>query len=109
MFPCALSAAGIDWIGDTPAACGYGVVLAQLSLESREALLTLEPGQVAIVLGLENRQIGRQLFASSEIDAMLDDDQSDVLLFSCRPYCYVRVRMRTSPLTWATGTMRSSS
>ena len=48
-------------------------------------------------------------FASSEIDAMLDDDQSDILLFSCRPYCYARVRMRTLPLTWVTGTMRSSS
>ena len=40
MFPCALSFAGIGWIGDTPAACGY------------------------------------QLFASPEVDAMLDDDHS---------------------------------
>ena len=61
MFPCAFSFAGIEWIGDTPAAFGDGTALAQLRIEQREALLTLEPGQVAIVLGLENRQIGRQL------------------------------------------------
>jgi hypothetical protein len=40
--------------------------------------ITLEPGQVAIVLGMEDGQISRQLFASPEVDAILDDDQSDI-------------------------------
>ena len=55
MFPFALSFAGIGRIGDTPAACGYGVVL-----------------------GMEDGLISRQLFASPQVDATLDDDHSDI-------------------------------
>jgi 3-methyladenine DNA glycosylase Mpg len=50
--------------------------------KGQKTTLTLEPGQIAIVLGLENGQVSRQLFASPEIDAMLDDDQSDIPLLS---------------------------
>ncbi len=46
--------------------------------KDQKTTITLEPGQVAIVLGLENGQISRQLFASPEVDAMLDDDHSDI-------------------------------
>jgi hypothetical protein len=46
--------------------------------KDQKTTITLEPGQVAIVLGLEDGQISRQLFASPEIDAMLDDDHSDI-------------------------------
>jgi hypothetical protein len=46
--------------------------------KDQKTTITLEPGQVAVVLGLEDGQISRQLFASPEIDAMLDDDHSDI-------------------------------
>ena len=46
--------------------------------KSQKTTLTLEPGQVAIVLGLEGGEMTRQLFASPEIDAMLDDEQGDI-------------------------------
>jgi hypothetical protein len=46
--------------------------------KDKKATITLEPGQVAIVLGMDNGQISRQLFASPEVDAMLDDEQSDI-------------------------------
>jgi hypothetical protein len=46
--------------------------------KDQRTTITLEPGQVAIVLGLEDGQISRQLFASPEVDAMLDDEQSDI-------------------------------
>ena len=55
VFPSAPSSAGIARIGDTPAACGYGAVL-----------------------GMEGGLISRQLFASPEVDATLDDDHSDI-------------------------------
>ncbi len=50
--------------------------------KGQKTMLTLEPEQVAIVPGLGNGQISCQLFASPEIDAMLDDDQSDIPLLS---------------------------
>jgi hypothetical protein len=46
--------------------------------KDQKTTITLEPGQVAIVLGLEDGQISRQLFASPDVDAMLDDEQSDI-------------------------------
>ncbi len=46
--------------------------------KDQKTTITLEPGQVAIVLGMEDGQISRQLFASPEVDAMLDDEQSDI-------------------------------
>jgi hypothetical protein len=44
----------------------------------QRTIITLEPGQVAIVLGMEGEQITRQLFASPEIDAALDNDEADI-------------------------------
>jgi len=46
--------------------------------KDKKTTIILEPGQVAVVLGLEDGQISRQLFATPEIDAMLDDEQSDI-------------------------------
>ena len=46
--------------------------------KDRKTTITLEPGQVAVVLGMEDGQISRQLFASTEVDAMLDDEHSDI-------------------------------
>jgi hypothetical protein len=46
--------------------------------KDKKTTITLEPGQVAIVLGMEDGQISRQLFASPEVDAMLDDEQSEI-------------------------------
>jgi hypothetical protein len=46
--------------------------------KDQKTTITLEPGQVAIVLGMEDGQISRQLFASPEIDAALDDEKSDI-------------------------------
>ena len=46
--------------------------------KDQKTTITLEPGQVAIVLSMENGQINRQLFASPEVDAMLDDEHSDI-------------------------------
>ena len=46
--------------------------------KDKKTTIILEPGQVAVVLGLENGQISRQLFATPEIDAMLDNEQSDI-------------------------------
>ena len=46
--------------------------------KDQKTTITLEPGQVAIVLGMENGEMSRQLFASPEIDTMLDDDHSDI-------------------------------
>jgi hypothetical protein len=46
--------------------------------KDRKTTITLEPGQVAVVLGMEDGQISRQLFASPEVDAMLDDEQSEI-------------------------------
>jgi hypothetical protein len=40
--------------------------------------ITLEPGQVAVVLGMKGGQINCQLYASPEVDATLDDDHSDI-------------------------------
>ncbi len=41
--------------------------------KDQKTTITLELGQVAVVLGMEDGQISRQLFASPEDDAMLDD------------------------------------
>ena len=46
--------------------------------KDKKTTITLEPGQVAVVLGLEDGQISRQLFASPDVDAMLDDEHSDI-------------------------------
>jgi hypothetical protein len=46
--------------------------------KDQKTTITLEPGQVAIVLGMEDGEITRQLVASPQIDAMLDDDTSDI-------------------------------
>lgn len=46
--------------------------------KDQKTTITLEPGQVAVVLGLEGGQISRQLFASPDVDAMLDDEHSDI-------------------------------
>jgi hypothetical protein len=46
--------------------------------KDKKTTITLEPGQVAIVLGMEDGQISRQLFASPEVDAMLDDEKSEI-------------------------------
>jgi len=46
--------------------------------KDQKTMITLEPGQVAVVLGMEDGQISRQLFASPEADAMLDDEHSDL-------------------------------
>jgi hypothetical protein len=46
--------------------------------KDQKTTITLEPGQVAVVLGMEDSQISRQLFASPEVDAILDDHQSDI-------------------------------
>ncbi|MGF9762488.1 hypothetical protein AAII07_45720 [Microvirga sp. 0TCS3.31] len=47
--------------------------------KDQKTTITLEPGQVAVVLGMEDGQISRQLFASPDVDAMLDDEHSDIL------------------------------
>jgi hypothetical protein len=46
--------------------------------KDQKTTITLEPGQVAVVLGMEDGQISRQLVASPEVDAMLDDEHSDI-------------------------------
>ena len=46
--------------------------------KDKKTTITLEPGQVAVVLGLEDGQISRQLFASPDVDAMLDHQHSDI-------------------------------
>ena len=45
--------------------------------KDKNTTITLESGQVAVVLGMEHGQISRHLFASPDVDAMLDDEQSD--------------------------------
>jgi hypothetical protein len=46
--------------------------------KDQRTTITLEPGQVAVVLGTEGEELTRQLFASPEIDALLDEDEADV-------------------------------
>ncbi|KFG71069.1 hypothetical protein [Microvirga sp. BSC39] len=46
--------------------------------KDQKITIALEPGHVAIILGMEDGQISRQLFASPDVDAMLDDEQSDI-------------------------------
>jgi hypothetical protein len=46
--------------------------------KDKKTTFTLEPGQVAIVLGMEDGELTRQLLASPEIDTMLDDDEADI-------------------------------
>jgi len=86
VFPCALSFADIGWIGDTPAACGYGVVL-----------------------GMEDGLISRQLFASPEVDAMLDDDYSGFPFhyFLASAFLVRLDQDEDFAPTWPSGTMKS--
>jgi hypothetical protein len=44
----------------------------------QKVTITLEPGQVAVVLGMEGEEVTRQLFASPEVDALLDEDEGDI-------------------------------
>ena len=46
--------------------------------KDNKTTITLDSGKVAVVLGMEDGEISRQLFASPEVDAMLDDDHSDI-------------------------------
>jgi hypothetical protein len=46
--------------------------------KSHKTTITLEPGQVAIVLRMEGEEMNSQLFASPDIDAMLDDEEADI-------------------------------
>jgi hypothetical protein len=46
--------------------------------KDQKTIITLEPGQVAVVLGIEDEEVTRQLIASPEIDAMLDDDEGEI-------------------------------
>ncbi|MXQ10851.1 hypothetical protein [Microvirga makkahensis] len=46
--------------------------------KDQKTTVILEPGQVAIVLGLEGGQINRQLVVGPEVEATLDDDHSDI-------------------------------
>lgn len=46
--------------------------------KDRKTTIALEPGQVALVLGMESGPISRQLFARPDVDAMLGDDHSDI-------------------------------
>ncbi len=48
--------------------------------KDQKTTITLEPGQIPIVLGMKDGQISRQLFASPEVNAMLDDERSDIPL-----------------------------
>jgi hypothetical protein len=76
--------------------------------KDRKTTITLEPGQVAVVLGMDDGQISRQLFASPEVDAMLDDEHSDIPSTTSwpRPSLCAWIRMRISPPTWPSDTMR---
>jgi hypothetical protein len=76
--------------------------------KDQKTTITLERGQVAVVLSLEDGQISRQLFASPEVDAMLDDEHSDIPSTTSwpRPSLCAWIRMRISPPTWPSGTMR---
>jgi hypothetical protein len=76
--------------------------------KDRKTTITLEPGQVAVVLGMDDGQISRQLFASPEVDAMLDDEHSDIPSSTSwpRPSLCAWIRMRISPPTWPSDTMR---
>ena len=44
----------------------------------QKTTITLDPGKAAIVLGTESEQITCQLFASPEINAVLEDDDADI-------------------------------
>jgi hypothetical protein len=46
--------------------------------KDQKTTITPKPEQVAVVLGMDDGQISRQLFASPEVDAMLDDERSDI-------------------------------
>jgi hypothetical protein len=46
--------------------------------KGQKTTLALQPGQIATVLSMEDGQIRRQPFASPDVDAMLDDDHSDI-------------------------------
>ncbi len=46
--------------------------------KDQKTTVALEPGQVAIVLGFEGGQISRQLIVSPEVEAVLDDEQSNI-------------------------------
>jgi hypothetical protein len=44
----------------------------------QKVTITLELGQVAVVLGMEGEEVTRQLFASPEVDALLDEVEADI-------------------------------
>ncbi len=46
--------------------------------KSQRTTIILEPGQVAIVLGMEGEELTSQLLASPDIDAMLDEEEADI-------------------------------
>jgi hypothetical protein len=46
--------------------------------KDQKTTIILEAGQVAVVLGMEDGQISRQLFVSPDVDTMLDDEHSDI-------------------------------
>src|SRR5687768_12158942 len=46
--------------------------------KDQRTTITLEPSQVAVVLGMEGEELTRQLFASPEVDAVLDEDEADI-------------------------------
>ena len=46
--------------------------------KGQKTTITLEPGQVAIVLGMDGERMTSQLFASPDIDAMLDDEDAGI-------------------------------
>ena len=58
---------------------------------------------------MEDGQISRQLFASPEVDATLDDDHSGFPFhyFLASAFWYAWIRRRISPPTWPSGTMKS--
>lgn len=49
----------------------------QENAETGRKIVTLEPGQVAIVLGEVDGQISRQLFTTPDIDKLFDVDEED--------------------------------
>jgi hypothetical protein len=46
--------------------------------KGQKITLTLQPGQIATVLSMEDGQISRQPFASPDVDAMLDAEHSEI-------------------------------
>ena len=79
--------------------------------KDNKTTITLEPGQVAAVLGMEDGQISRQLFASPESTPRLTTitPTSRSTTSGPRLSWYAWIRRRISPPTWPSGTMKSFS